>query len=190
MTPLARPADRFHRAVWRWHFYAGLLVLPLLIWLALTGGLFVFKTRIDGYFHRDLLTVPSTPAASAASAARQAPDAIVAAALAAHPGTWFKYVPAARADASVEVGVATAAGERLSVYVDPRDARVLGHLSDQGSVAWTIRRLHSLKILGPVARGFIELAAGWAVLLVATGVYLWWPRGRRGGVLSVRGHHR
>lgn len=190
MTPLARPADRFHRAVWRWHFYAGLLVLPLLIWLALTGGLFVFKTRIDGYFHRDLLTVPSTPAASAASAARQAPDAIVAAALAAHPGTWFKYVPAARADASVEVGVATAAGERLSVYVDPRDARVLGHLSDQGSVAWTIRRLHSLKILGPVARGFIELAAGWAVLLVATGVYLWWPRGRRGGVLSVRGRPR
>ncbi|MBG3849539.1 hypothetical protein I4699_04475, partial [Xanthomonas hortorum pv. carotae] len=28
---------RFYRAVWRWHFYAGLLVLPFIIWLALTG---------------------------------------------------------------------------------------------------------------------------------------------------------
>lgn len=184
MTDAPRPAGRFHRAVWRWHFYAGLLVLPLLIWLALTGGLFVFKTQIDGYFHRELKTVTSTTAAT------QSPDAIVAAALAAHPGTWFKVVPAAQADASVEVGVATAAGERLSVYVDPHDARVLGHLSDQGSVAWTIRRLHSLKFFGPIARGFVELAAGWAVLLVATGVYLWWPRGRRGGVLSVRGRPR
>ena len=176
---------RFERAVWRWHFYAGLLVLPFLAWLALTGGAYVFKTQIDGYFHRDLKTVPS------AAGATRAPGEIVGAALAAHPGDWFRYVPAARAGASAEVGVATAAGERLSVYVDPRDARVLGQLSDQGSVAWTIRRLHSLKYFGPVARGFVELAAGWAVLLVATGVFLWWPRGRRGGgVTRVRGRPR
>lgn len=171
-----------YRAVWRWHFYAGLLVLPFLVWLALTGSLYVFKTQIDGHFHHDLKTVP--PAAGPA----RPPGEIVGAALAAHPGDWFRYAPAARDGASAEVGVATAAGERLSVYVDPHDARVLGHLSDQGSVAWTIRRLHSLKYFGPVARGFVELAAGWAVLLVATGVYLWWPRGRRGGgVTRVRG---
>jgi uncharacterized iron-regulated membrane protein len=176
---------RFHRAVWRWHFYAGLLVLPFLVWLALTGSLYAFKTQIDGYFHRELKTVPL------AAGPVRPPDEIVAAALAAHPGTWFKYAPAARDGASAEVGVATAAGERLSVFVDPRDARVLGQLSDQGSVAWTIRRLHSLKAFGPVARGVVELAAGWAVLLVATGLYLWWPRGRRGGgVTRVRGRPR
>ena len=53
-SPTARP--RIHtdvyRAVWRWHFYAGLLVLPFLIWLAVTGGLFVFKDTIDDVFHR------------------------------------------------------------------------------------------------------------------------------------------
>ncbi|MEE7567672.1 biotin/lipoyl-binding protein, partial [Xanthomonas sp. Kuri4-3] len=32
---------RGYRAVWRWHFYAGLLVLPLLAWLALTGAALV-----------------------------------------------------------------------------------------------------------------------------------------------------
>lgn len=36
-----RAADRaasFYRAVWRWHFYAGLMTLPFLILLAVTGG--------------------------------------------------------------------------------------------------------------------------------------------------------
>ena len=39
-TALTRSS--LYRAVWRWHFYAGLLVLPLLIWLAVTGALFVY----------------------------------------------------------------------------------------------------------------------------------------------------
>ena len=51
MTPLARPADRFHRAVWRWHFYAGLLVLPLLIWLALTGQFDHEVNRVARWLH-------------------------------------------------------------------------------------------------------------------------------------------
>jgi len=28
--------------------------------------------------------------------------------------------------------------------------------------------------------------AGWLLVLVATGLYLWWPRGRKGGVVSIR----
>lgn len=175
---------RLYRAVWRWHFYAGLLVLPFLIWLAVTGGLYVFKANIDGYFHRDLMMVP------AAQTALQPHGAVVAAALAAHPGTLRKYTLPASPTASAEVGIATTGGERLSVFVDPYRAQVLGALPDGGSVAWTIRKLHSLKYFGTVARGAIEIAAGWAVLLVLTGLYLWWPRGRKGGVVSVRGQPR
>ena len=32
----------------------------------------------------------------------------------------------------------------------------------------------------------IEVVAGWAIILVATGVFLWWPRGRGVGVVMVR----
>ncbi|MGX1801745.1 PepSY domain-containing protein, partial [Brevundimonas naejangsanensis] len=32
-----------YRAVWRWHFYAGVLVMPFLMLLTLTGGLYLFK---------------------------------------------------------------------------------------------------------------------------------------------------
>jgi len=30
-----------YRAVWRWHFYAGLLILPVLAWMAATGALYL-----------------------------------------------------------------------------------------------------------------------------------------------------
>jgi uncharacterized iron-regulated membrane protein len=190
-TAPAAPADgrhavtgSFYRAVWRWHFYAGLLVLPVLAWLAVTGGVFVFKDQIDNYFHADLKFVP----ASALPA--RAPGALAAVALAAYPGQLRSYTPPSTPAGAAEVGVATADGQRLQVYVDPRRARVLGALPEGGSVATTVRKLHSLKYFGPVARGVVEMAAGWSILLVLTGVYLWWPRGRKGGVLSVRGKPR
>lgn len=44
----SRPAASFYRAVWRWHFYSGLITLPFLILLAVTGGLYLFRAEIDG----------------------------------------------------------------------------------------------------------------------------------------------
>ena len=184
-APASPPAPpRIHtdvyRAVWRWHFYAGLLVLPFLIWLAVTGGLFVFKDTIDDVFHRELRF------ASTSTQPLQPSSQLIAAALNAHPGSFVKYTGPATPGRTAEVGIATAQG-RLLVYVDPKEGTVRGALPEGGSVAWTIRKLHSLKYFGSIARGAIEIAAGWAILLVLTGLYLWWPRGRTQGVVSVRG---
>ncbi|MCC8442263.1 PepSY domain-containing protein [Xanthomonas cannabis] len=171
---------RFYRAVWRWHFYAGLLVLPFIIWLALTGAAFLYQEAIDRSVHHDLKVV-------AVGAARMPAQQLVAAAQDRYGGRLFVYTTPRRADASAEVGLVDARGVRQVVYVDPYRARVLGMLPEHGTLSWTIRRLHSLALVGPFARGLIEIAAGWAIVLVLTGVYLWWPRGRRGGVISVRG---
>jgi uncharacterized iron-regulated membrane protein len=53
-----------------------------------------------------------------------------------------------------------------------------------------VRKIHSLQKFGFWASCVIEAAAGWAVVMAATGLVLWWPRGRRGGVVSVRGAPR
>lgn len=175
-----------YRAVWRWHFYAGLLVLPFLILLAVTGGLYLFHKPIDGWFHRDLLTV------AARDTAPLPPQELVERALAQHPGaSAYNYLPPASPAASAEIGVETAAGEKLRVFLDPHDGRVLGALPKDGSVMLIVRRLHSLALLGQGPNYLIEIVGGWAVILVATGIYLWWPRRQRtGGVVSVRGAPR
>lgn len=176
-----RGASDFYRAVWRWHFYAGLLVLPFMITLAVTGGLYLFKDEIDSIVYSDLKTVEAT------STVRVSPSVIVDAALAAYPGQAVTFTDPASATQSAEITVATASGDKVAVYANPYSGVVLGALPDRGTVMWTIRYLHSLKYFGTYARYAIEVAAGWAVLLVATGVYLWWPRRQRGGVISIRG---
>ncbi|GGE51022.1 hypothetical protein GCM10007276_30050 [Agaricicola taiwanensis] len=184
-----RAADRassdLYRAVWRWHFYAGLLVLPFLISLAVTGALYIFRDEIDAIVHADLKRVEVPD-----SATRVAPSALVDAALAAHPGTAVKYTDPAMPDASAEITVNSAGEGRHAVYVNPYNGEVLGTLPDRGTVMWTIRYLHSLKYFGPTARMIIEIAGGWAILLVGTGIYLWWPRRQNGGVVTVRGRPR
>lgn len=170
-----------YRAVWRWHFYAGLFVLPFLLILAITGALYLFHSEIEDAWYRDLRQVQATQTAA------QSPEALTAAALQAQPGSLLKYLPPASPTSSAQAVVRASNGERLAVYINPYTAQVLGSLPERGTLMWTIRRLHSLDFFGPVANGLIEVAAGWSLLLVASGLYLWWPRGRKQGVISVRG---
>ncbi|MDH4985686.1 PepSY domain-containing protein [Aminobacter anthyllidis] len=176
----ARPASNLYRAVWRWHFYAGLMVLPFMITLAVTGALYLFKDEIDGAIYSNLKRV-------AVEQTRVAPEAMVDAALSNYPGTAVKYTDPATPESSAEITVTTADFGKLAVYVNPYSGQVLGALPDRGTIMWTIRYLHSLKYFGDTARLLIELAGGWSILLVGTGIYLWWPRGKKGGVVSVRG---
>jgi uncharacterized iron-regulated membrane protein len=180
-APAHSSSVNLYRAVWRWHFYAGLFVLPFMISLAVTGALYLFRDEIDNLIHSDLKRIEVVQ-----DAPKALPSEIVAAALAAVPGTAVKYTTPADPGASTEVTVNTADGKR-AVYVNPYTAQVTGSLSDRGTVMWTIRYLHSLKYFGTYTRYLIEIAAGWSILLVATGIYLWWPRKQTGGVVTVRG---
>ena len=181
----ARSASDLYRAVWRWHFYAGLFVLPFLIILAVTGALYLFRGDIEPVIHADLMRVDAPD-----GAARIAPSAMVAAAIQAQPGTAVKFTDPVSPRASAEITVKTPAGEKRAIYVNPYTGHVLGSLPDRGTIMWTIRYLHSLKYFGPFARALIEIAGGWSILLVGTGLYLWWPRGQAGGVVTVRGTPR
>ncbi|MEY8843094.1 PepSY-associated TM helix domain-containing protein, partial [Cribrihabitans sp. XS_ASV171] len=115
-----------YRAVWRWHFIAGLVVLPFILILAVTGGIYLFKDEINNAAHGSLRFVEAGHAALP-------PSEITAAALAAHPGTLRAYTPPPAANRSAEVDIVGADGLRNTVYVDPYDGRVLGTLWDGGA---------------------------------------------------------
>ena len=168
-----------YRAFWRWHFYAGLLVMPVLMLMALTGGLYLFKPEIEGALNRRLLSVPAATTSTA-------PQAWADAALKVAPGRLVQLVVPATSTASAKLVVETPTGTRQTIYVNPHDASVLGTVTG-GGVMEFVKRLHSLDIAGPVFNLLIEVVAGWAIVMVATGIVLWWPRGRSGGVVTVRG---
>ena len=171
------PAGEVYRAFWRWHFYAGLLVLPILMLMALTGGLYLFKDELTAVFHRPLLVVPDRPTTTSAQAWIEAAETGTG-------GKASQLVIPARGDRSVQVAIDTKAGKETA-YVDPNDGVFLG-VTAPGGVMGVVKRLHSLDIAGPVMNLAVEIVAGWAIVLVATGVFLWWPRGQGGGVVTVR----
>ncbi len=176
-----------YRRVWRWHFYAGLVCLPFLALLAVTGALYLFKDPIESLVYARLRVVDAAPAPSPATAPALSAQALAARALAAQPGEVVRFVEPAHAGLSAEVGIRSAQEGVVAVYLDPAGGRVLGRLRDDRRLMDIVKRLHSLAIAGPVANLWIEVVAGWAVVLVVSGLFLWWPRRRSGGVCSLRG---
>ncbi|WP_150287077.1 PepSY-associated TM helix domain-containing protein [Rhabdaerophilum calidifontis] len=178
-------AGLIYRALWRWHFFVGLIILPFVLLILVTGAIYLFKAEINDRLHADLRIVAPQ------SVAQKAPSELVAKALEAYPGTLRGYVPPAAPDRSAEVKIAGSDGVRNTLYVDPYSGTVLGRLWDAGHAGspfmYVVRKLHSLKYVDWWAERIIEGVAGWMILMAASGIYLWWPRGQKGGVFSVRG---
>ena len=170
-----------YRIVWRWHFYAGLIVLPFLAWLAITGGLYLYKPEIERIVYREWLARPSSGPALPASA-------VIADVERATGARVTQLALPAAPDESWRLTIAGRAG-RHTAFVDPGTGRVLGISALEGGVMKLDRDLHSLVITGPIGNALIEIVAGWAIVLVLTGFYLWWPRGGS-PALALRGAPR
>lgn len=176
--PITSPVPGAYRAVWRWHFYAGLLVMPVLMLMALTGAIYLFHTEIEDAVYRPLAEV--RPAATTTS-----PDRWAAAARVAGGGEVASVLMPDRLDRAVRFTVRRPDESQVFVFVDPSDAQTTG-TAPAGGVTETVKRIHSLEIVGRWGNLLVEVVAGWAMILVATGVFLWWPRRRVAGVVTIR----
>ena len=171
-----------YRAIWRWHFYAGLIAVPFLILLAVTGSLYLFRDEIDhtAFAGRNLVVEQAAP--------QLQPSALAANAVAAVPGaTLSAYRQPSGPSASARVILDSPAGPTYA-FVDPYSGAVLDTVVKKQEFNEVVRKLHSLEYFGAYANRVIEAMAGFAIILVVTGLYLWWPRRKGGGgVVTVRG---
>lgn len=169
-----------YAAVWRWHFIAGLLVLPILVMMAITGGAYLFRPELDHLAYHSLEDVP-------ARIAPRAPlSAVVQKVESSLDGRVIQITPPDRPDRAVNLLVRAAKGQVLTAFADPYDGHLIGSTS-YGGIMQLVRKIHSLQKFGFWASCIIEVTAGWAIIMVGTGVFLWWPRARSAaGVVTVR----
>ena len=183
-TPSVAPSEkagRLYRMLWRWHFYAGLFCIPFIIVLAITGTTYLFKPQIEAAFDRPYtnltLSGPTSP-----------PSLQVQAALKAVEGSSLKsyQLPQMPNDA-VQITIAKGGVDTL-VYVQPASLAILKVLPKEDRLMAIIRSIHGELLLGDIGTVIVELAASWAIVMVVTGLYLWWPRNAQGlaGVLWPR----
>lgn len=170
-----------YRTLWRWHFYAGLFCLPFIVTLAVSGTIYLFKPQVDAWIDAPYRNLPITGPRSIAN------DQI-AAALAAHPGSAFvNYRLPQSVEDAVIITLQQADGN-YRVYVHPTSLEILRSTPTDGEFMQLVKRFHGELLAGNIGSVIIELAGCWAIVLVITGLYLWWPRNARGaaGVIYPR----
>lgn len=171
--PTTKLLPSLYQAVWRWHFYAGVIFAPFLIILAFSGSMYLFKPQIEGYLYKDMLSVRET-GTTAMSA-----DEIVAKTLRAYPGTSISSITFPDDPKSTIKMETIRSGTPTTMYADPYTGNITGMLNSDKTFSAFFKKMHSELVIGGTwANRLVELAACWAVILVITGLYLWWPRSK------------
>ncbi|WP_433003405.1 PepSY-associated TM helix domain-containing protein [Kribbella sp. CA-294648] len=155
------------RAFWRWHFYASFLVIPVVVLLATTGLIYLFRFQIEPALHADVMKVEQPAGLRAQPYAAQV-DAV---AQSFREATIVSMTEPSGPDRSTVFSVDTAAGPR-DVFVDPYEAVVLGSLNPDTTLSGAAILLHGELMMGRVGDFVIEVAACWAIVMALTGYYL------------------
>lgn len=172
-SPGSRLFPALYQAVWRWHFYAGVLFAPLLVILALSGSVYLFKPQIEGYLYKDMLTVREVGASPLTA------DELIAKTERAYPGTAITSITFPDQPESTIKLAASRNGAPTTMYADPYTGNIAGMLNSDKTFAAFFKKMHSELVIGGTwANRLVELAACWGVILIVTGLYLWWPRSK------------
>ena len=157
-----------YNTIWRWHFYAGLFCIPFILVLAITGGIYLFKPQVEAALDQpyDQLKITGSTAIATAQ---------VSAALAVVPGANLNaYVLPETPHSAVRVLL----GQRKDltrVYVHPETLEILKVEHEDDKLMQVVHRIHGGLLLGDRGSNLVELAASWAIVMIITGLYLWWP---------------
>ncbi len=168
---VARAAtERRYFTVWRWHFYCSLYVFPFLMMLAVTGLVMLWisaMTELNG--ERTKVAVTGAP---------MAVSALEAAAEAAVPGgAAVTYIEPMGPDRVAVFQVAGEAGD-VTVVLNPYTGAVVETFPWRAGWYDFATEIHGTLLIGDLGDWLIEAAASLGVILVVTGVWLHWPRGR------------
>ena len=145
-----------YRALWRWHFHAGLFCIPFVIVLALTGSIYLFKPQIDAFADRNVDSLQVT-------GRRASGEAQITAALASLPGSkLFVYEIPREPDDAVRVHLYSPDGTGRIVYVHPESLAILKTVPHTHRLTEIVRTIHGELFAGRTGSILIELAASWA----------------------------
>ncbi|MEM8788991.1 MAG: PepSY domain-containing protein [Pseudomonadota bacterium] len=177
-SPAARSAEplrggAFYRLVWKWHFLASLYVLPFMLMLAVTGGIYLYKPQIEEALYAHKLNVEATGPALPF-------ETQVAAVEEAHGMSRLRGISTEQDPTrSTVIEFDDADKTRTIAWVDPYSGEVLGAIPRDDMAMRVVRKIHGELLLGETGTKFVELAAHWAIVMFITGAVLWWPRGER-----------
>lgn len=171
----AKSAWPDYLTIWRWHFYAGLLCIPILLVLSVTGTIYLFKPQLQAMElgkYQAMLPESSNPHLPISDQ--------VTAALGHIPGSKFsayELPPVGTTSANPTTKLILQVNDRqLASYQDPVSGKVIGQQFQDELPENFAKKIHGELMLGKRGSYLVELTACWTLVMVLTGLILWWPR--------------
>ncbi|WP_245990132.1 PepSY-associated TM helix domain-containing protein [Tabrizicola piscis] len=168
MATESQTPNRLYFAAWRWHFYAGLYVIPFLLMLAVTGLLMLWIAVLQGIGDEKMTILPGDQPLAVSQ--------LITAAQAAIPDATATQYIAPLSPAHIATVVVAAGDAKTGVTLNPYTAEVLNTFPWRAGWYDFATDIHGTLLIGNTGDWLIEAAASLALLLTVTGIYLHWPR--------------
>ena len=153
--------------LWKWHFIAGIISLPLIVLLSITGGIYLFNAD---YEQKTKTSLQKVEVAENRISFQEQLELIT------------QEVGKKPASITIPIGKNEATefvygrfGKKKSFFVDPYKATVVGKYAAKDTNMYKVRKLHGELLGGSFGTKIVELIASWMVVLILTGIFIWWP---------------
>ena len=188
-------ASRRWRSLWRIHFYSGMFALPFIVFMALTGLVILYTDPLQDLTEGSIRTVDRGAAVTSFDTQEQAVE------LAYPNDTVISLTVPKDSSHSTTFGVDDGSKAGMQVFVNPYTATVLGTHKPGSGLVGISNRLHgylnndTIKVSlpaisalwddGAVMRSYVvgdlvlEVLGVWTLVLVMSGLAIWWPRRSR-----------
>ncbi|ALU73938.1 peptidase [Tenacibaculum dicentrarchi] len=159
---------KLNQWLWKWHFIAGLVSLPFILVLSITGAIYLFNPDVESKEVakiQDVENLHKTPISyqqqweNAKEKLKKKPSSMV---INDNPQKATEFV----------VGRFS---HKTTVFVNQYTGEATGTFSPKDTWMYTVRKLHGELLGGKVGTLLIELIASWMVVLIITGIYIWFP---------------
>lgn len=153
--------------IWKWHFIGGLVSLPIVLLLSVSGAIYLFKDDYEKENKNQITAINQTGSPLsfqqqwqlAAKHWGKQPDAIVL--------------------SSQKVATQFTSGKfshKSSLFIHPITGEETGRIQLNKTDMHKVRKFHGELLLGSFGTKIVELVASWMIVLLVTGIYLFWPR--------------
>ena len=161
---------KLNQWLWRWHFIAGIITLPFVLLLAITGGIYLFKDNVETPIRNEFKQIENS---TEVKASFQNQLEIVTEKLGKKPDGLI--IPNTKNETTEFVSGRFS--HKKSIYINPYTKEIKGDFSPKDTWMYTVRKLHGELLGGKIGTKIIELVASWMVVLILTGIYIFWPKG-------------
>jgi uncharacterized iron-regulated membrane protein len=157
--------------IWKWHFIGGIISAPIVAILAITGIIYLFKDSYEAPQKQELLRIEQKTEnkmsfqqqwAFAQKEWEKKPTGVI---LPTNENECTEFISGKFSHKSF-------------LYIDPYTQKVKGKVNISDTDMHTVRKLHGELLLGSYGTKVVELVACWMIVLIITGLYLFWPLGR------------